>query len=74
MNECLDNEDDDEEAHSRPPSCFFTTPCISGADTPEHTIHPSVVPCPVTLSTCARYQWIFVWTPDWLMQDGLVIR
>jgi len=74
MNECLDNDDDDEEAHSRSPSCFFTTPCISGADTPEHTKLPSVVPCPDTPSTCARYQRIYLWIPDYLMQDGLVIR
>ena len=33
MNECLENDDDDEEAHSRSPSCFFTTPCISDKDT-----------------------------------------
>jgi len=74
MNECLENDDDDEEAHSRSPSCFFTTPCISDNDTGEHTIHSTVVTCSDTPSACARYQWIFVWTPDWLLHDGLVIQ
>ena len=60
MNECLDNDDDDEEAHSRSPSCFFTTPCISDADTGEHTIHSSgcnlfrytIGMCPVSADFC----------------------
>ncbi len=75
MNKCPDNDDDDEEAHSRSPTCFFTTPCISDADTEELTIPLSDVPCPdFQFPEYVGYQGIFLWIPDYLMKEGLISR
>ena len=45
MNECLNNDDEDEEAHRWSFSCFFTINCVSPADAGAQTIPFHQVPC-----------------------------
>jgi hypothetical protein len=73
MNECLNNDEDDEEAHRWSSSCFFTTNCVSSADTQRQTILFHDVPlCNPLPSAGDRCPATFLCTREFRKHNGLI--